>query len=76
MKTTLSQIEKAVKNTFEFGTDGTQDRYDAIKSCEDSAVLKVGIDVQKTQKYFTKSDWRKVYSEIKNKLLSKTKAKT
>ena len=68
MKTTFSQIEKALNNTFEFGTDGTQEQYDAIRSCEDSAILKVGSEVKKTQHYFTKSDWKKVYSEIKNKL--------
>jgi hypothetical protein len=65
MKVTNTQIEKALKNTFEFGTDGTQEQYDAIRSCEDAAILKVGTEVQKTQHYFSKSDWKKVYSEIK-----------
>ncbi len=68
MKTTFSQIKKALNNTFEFGPDGTQGQYEAIRSCEDSAILKVGTKVRKTQHYFTKSDWKKVCSEIKNKL--------
>lgn len=64
MKATNTQIEKAINNTFEFGTDGTQSQYDAIRSCEDAAILKVGTEVQKTQHYFSKEDWKKVYGEI------------
>lgn len=68
MKTTIAQIEKALNNTFEFGVDGTEEQYGAIRRLEDQAVLKVGTEVQKTQHYFSKNDWKKVYSEIKNNL--------
>lgn len=65
MKATNTQIEKAINNTFEFGTDGTHAQYDAIRNCEDAAILKVVTEVQKTQHHFSKSDWKRVYSEIK-----------
>jgi hypothetical protein len=65
MKVTNTQIEKVINNTFEFGIDGTESMYEAVSICEDAAIQKVGIEVKKTQHYFSKSDWKKVYSEIK-----------
>jgi len=68
MKVTITQIERALNNSFEFGTDGTQEQYNAIRNCENSAILEIGSQVRKTEHYFTKTDWIKVYTDIKNKL--------
>jgi len=65
MKVTISQIEKALNNTFEFGIDGSEGEYNLIRNCEYEAILKIGSEIGKTSHYFTKNDWKKVYSEIK-----------
>lgn len=63
MKATYNQIEKALNNTFEFGIDGNQDKYELIRLSFYKAIDDVGI--KKSQEYFTKSDWKAVYKQIK-----------
>lgn len=63
MKATYNQIEKALKNTFIFGVDGTEDLYNAIRNAENDAFKK--IIIHKSSDHYTKSDWKKVYLEIK-----------
>ena len=67
MKATYSQIEKALDNSFEIGVDGSQDMYEAIRLYCYKAIDKAGI--KKSQEYFSKSDWKAVYKNIK-KLIS------
>jgi len=65
MKATYYQIEKALNNTLKIGTDGSRELYDAVRSCKDAAIVRVGIDVEKTEHHFSNSDWSSVYVEIK-----------
>jgi len=65
MKATYYQIEKAVNNTLRIGTEGSQELYAAVRSCKDAAIIKVGIDVEKTEHHFSNYDWSSVYVEIK-----------
>ena len=62
MKATYTQIENALNNNFDF-KKGTQQQYEAIRACENEAIERAGI--KKTRYHFNKSDWKKVYTEIK-----------
>ena len=64
MKATYSQIEKALDNSFEFGVDGTREKYELIRSYAYEAIDRVGIT--KSQDHFTKNDWKAVYKAIKD----------
>ena len=63
MRATYAQIEKALTNNFKIGVDGSRFLYEAIRTECDQAILNAKIT--KTSFYFTKSDWKKVYREIK-----------
>lgn len=63
MKATYKQIDKALDNSFEFGVDGDQATYDAIRGSFSKAYNDVGI--QKSPDFFTKSDWKAVHKRIK-----------
>jgi len=65
MKATYKEIEKVLNNTFEINTMESSNKYQAIKSVEDLAIMRVGTKIQKTQHHFNKSDWKRVSSEIK-----------
>lgn len=68
MKATYAQIESALNNTFGFGVDNAQNKYDGIRACENKAIIKVTTKVKKTSNHFSKSDWKKVHTEIKKML--------
>jgi len=63
MKATYNQIEKALNNTFEFGIDGTEQLYVAIRNVAQKSELNVNI--HKSSFNYTKSDWKKIHAEIK-----------
>lgn len=68
---TLSQIEKALNNTFVFGIDGTEELYNKIRITADNTdtTRKIGDAIPgKTPNYYSKSDWKKVYSVIKSEI--------
>ena len=63
MKATYSQIEKALNNTFEFGIDGDQNKYESIRNAAYKA--EINVNIHKSSFHYTKTDWRKIYAEIK-----------
>lgn len=65
MRATNSQIEKALNNNFEFGIDGSLNLYNAIRRAHVPAIDAVMNQVKKTQGHFSKSDWKKLYTEIR-----------
>ena len=67
MKATLKQIEKALDNSYEFGVDGSEELYQLARIYCDNAIDNVGL--RKSRMYFTKSDWKAVYREIKRLIL-------
>lgn len=66
MKVTDQQISKALKNTFEIGKDGPLSMYNAIRANYDKADRKANI--KKSYHYYTKTDKKKIYAEIKKLL--------
>ena len=65
MKISIKQIENALNNS---NFNGTQEEYDAVRNNADKAITEVGKQVHKTEHYFTKSDWKKVYQNIQSKI--------
>ena len=64
MEITEKQIEKALNNTFQFGIDGTEELYNAIRAVEEKAYA--SLNIRKTREYFTESDKKKLYKKIKS----------
>jgi len=67
MKTSLKQIEKALKHNFEIDVDGSRYMYNKIHCYLQQSVNEANIS--KTAQYFSKRDHIKIYKIIQKNLL-------
>jgi len=69
MKVTLSQIKKALNNSFEVGVDGTMQLYARIREAESEAYRMA--DIKKSIHHYTAADRLKIARIIKASLAKK-----